>query len=82
MAYCERERARARLAETPAPDNRDDLRKFEEEAATIIRQAGGHRSPSSTELLASAVDDVSRSYYQYLMIRPLHRGRRRPLGEA
>lgn len=77
-SYVERTRARARLAQTPAPVDNDSLRKIEEEAVAIIREAKQRRSHGSEELLARAVDDVSRSYCQYLMRR--HRGRAPPNG--
>jgi hypothetical protein len=76
----ERKRARAHRAETPSPVDDDNLRKVEEEAGAIIREAQGNRSPCSMDLLTSAVDDVSRSYYQYLMRR--RRGHRPPGGDA
>jgi|tagenome__1003787_1003787.scaffolds.fasta_scaffold17221603_1 hypothetical protein len=64
-----RARARAQLqTETPAPLDDGTLLKIQEEAAAIIREAKG-RSPSSSELVASAIDDVSRSYYKYLLDR-------------
>ena len=64
----ERNRARARTTletETLRPLDQRTLLWMEEEAAAVIRKARG--SPSSSGLIASAFDDVSRSYYSYLM---------------
>lgn len=80
-SHIEKMRARARLDQTPAPVDDDSLRQVGEEAAAIVRQAQAQHGPRSTELLASAVDDVSRNYYQYLM-RRRHRGHRSPDGDA
>ena len=80
-SHIERTRARARLAQTPAPVDDDSLRQVGEEAAAIIREARQRRSLNSEELLAKAVDDVSRSYYHYLM-RRYHRGNRPSGGDA
>ena len=74
--------ARARLhAETPAPFDLDYPPAVQEEAAAIIEKARGLSGPTSDELLARAVNDVSRSYYHYLMRRRL-RGHKPPGGEA
>ena len=80
-SHIESARARARLAETPAPVDEDSLRKVQDEAAAIVREAQRNRSPSWRDPLASVVDDVGRSYYQYLM-RRRHRGHRRSGGDA
>lgn len=80
MSHTERARARLRLAETPAPVDTDNLGGLEEEAAAIVRGATERRSRSSDELLTEAVDDVSRSYYRYLMRR--HRGHTPPRGNS
>jgi len=66
----ERARARARLqAETPAPVDDGSLLSVQEEAEAIIHEAKGRSPSTAKELAASAINDVSRSYYQYLMER-------------
>ena len=78
----ERDRARARATletVTPRPLDQHTLLRMEEEAAAVIRKARG--SPSSSGLIASAFDDVSRSYYSYLMGRR-SRGLKPPAGRS
>ena len=72
----ERARARARAqlqSESPAPPDDAALLKIQEEAAAIIREAID-RSPSGSDPQgASAIDDVGRSYYEYLLRRRCRR---------
>jgi hypothetical protein len=78
----ERDRARARTTlqtETPRPLDQSTLIRMEEEAAAVIRKARGN--PSSSGLIASAFDVVSRSYYSHLMGRR-SRGPKLPAGKA
>jgi len=63
----ERDRARARAmleAETPRPLDECTLLKVEEEAAVVLREAKGAFSNEPT-----AINDVNRSFYQYLLRR-------------
>jgi hypothetical protein len=77
----ERDRALARASlqrETPRPVDQDTLIRMEEQAAAVIRQARGS-TPSGP--IASAVEDVSRSYYSYLM-KSRCRGPKPPAGRS
>ena len=79
----ERDRARARASlqrETPRPVDQDTLIRMEEQAAAVIRQARGS-TPSNPGPIASAVEDVSRSYYSYLM-KNRCRGPKPPAGRS
>jgi hypothetical protein len=74
--------ARAKLqTEAPVPKDQDRLRAAGEQAAALIEEAKGLSRATSQELLDRSVDNVSRSYYQYLM-RRRHRGHRPPGGGA
>jgi hypothetical protein len=74
--------ARAKLqTEAPAPLDQDRLGAAQEQAAALIKEARGLSRATSQELLDRSVDDVSRSYYQYLM-RRRHRGHRPPGDDA
>jgi len=66
----ERDRARAKTrlqAETPLPLDDRTLLKMEKEAAAFLREAVARNPPRSTGPVDSAINDVSRSYYSYLM---------------
>jgi hypothetical protein len=68
--------ARAKLEnETPAPVDDGSLLKVQEEAAAIIREAQDRNPSSSDEFVASAIDDVNRSYYNYLIYRRCRRSK-------
>ena len=69
-----RARARAQLqSETPAPLDDAMLLKIQEEAAAIIREAKGRSPSNSGPRGANAIDDVGRSYYDYLLRRRCRR---------
>ena len=78
----ERARVRARAwlqAETPPPRDDGNLQKAQEEAAAIVREAEGDGSSHADAHVASAIGDLSQSYYEYLLQRdeaPLEYGLR------
>ncbi len=69
----EKARALARLEnETPIPTDGAALFKIRQEAGAILSEAKG-RAPASSELLGTTIDEVGRSYYEYLRRRSLRR---------
>ena len=72
-----RARARAWLeSQAPAPPDDETLQKAREEAAAIVREAKGDGASHAD---AHAIDDLSQSYYEYLL-GPRYRRPKAPRG--